>query len=222
MLVTSRIQEVRSFPAPSPGPITVGAEGMVWVIQGKPAKEPYLSCYTGRLKVVSFSKDGQPGPEIANFEAPFALAVDPKGRLLVGGLNRHGQVWIYDVTGQPKKVDTFGAEGGIFSGSPGQSGPKKLHWVRGLGFDAGGHLYVTSVFSSWYNVSIESYSPSGLRLWDVRGLGNWLDTGCTGPDDESVVYTKENVFAMDWTRTAGRERSLAGLTLDRFKYPGDN
>ncbi len=111
VLVTSTMQEVRSFPAPSPGPITVGAEGTVWVIQGKPAKEPYLSCYTGGLKVVSFSKDGQPGPEIAEFEDPCALAMDPKGRLLVGGLNRHGQVWIYDVTGQPKKVDTFGAGG---------------------------------------------------------------------------------------------------------------
>ncbi len=27
---------------------------------------------------------------------------------------------------------------------------------------------------------------------------------------------------MDWTRPAGREQSLAGLTLDRFKYPRDN
>ena len=62
-------------------------------------------------------------------------------------------------------------------------------------------------------------SSLGKRLWDVHGLGNWLDTACTDPADENVVYTKENVFAMDWTRPAGREQSLAGLTLDRFKYP---
>ena len=56
----------------------------------------------------------------------------------------------------------------------------------------------------------------------MHGLGNWLDTACTDPADESVVYTKENVFAMDWSRPPGREQSLAGLTLDRFKYPRDN
>jgi hypothetical protein len=222
VLATSTMREVRSFPAPNPGPIAVDAEGRVWVIQGKPAKEPYLSCYTGGLKVVSFSKDGHPGPEIADFEDPCALAVDPKGLLLVGGLNRHGQVWIYDVSGQPKKVDTFGAEGGIFSGKPGQYGPKKFHWVRGLGFDAAGNLYVASVFGLWYNASIEAYSPSGQRLWDVHGLGNWLDTACTDPADEDVVYTKENVFAMDWGHPPGREASLAGLTVNRFKHPRDN
>ncbi len=42
------------------------------------------------------------------------------------------------------------------------------------------------------------------------------------PADENVVYTKENVFALDWSRPPGREASLAGLTLDRFKYPRDN
>ena len=148
--------------------------------------------------------------------------MDAKGRLLIGGLNRHGQVWIYDVSGRPKKVDTFGAEGGIFSGEPGRYGPRKLHWVRGLGFDAAGNLYVACVYGSWYNASIEAYSPSGERLWDVHGLGNWLDTACTDPADENVVYTKENVFAMDWSRPPGREQSLAGLTVDRFKYPLDN
>jgi hypothetical protein len=222
VLATATMKEVRAFLAPSPGPIAVGADGRVWLIQGKPAKEPYLSYYTGGLKIVSFSKDGKPGPEITNFEAPCALAMDPKGRLLVGGLNRHSQVWIYDVSGRPKKVGTFGTEGGIFSGEPGRYGPKKFHWIRGLGFDAGGNLYVASVFGSWYNVSIEAYAPSGERLWDVHGLGNWLDTASIDPADENVVYTKENVFAMDWGRPPGREQSLAGLTVDRFKYPRDN
>ena len=35
------------------------------------------------------------------------------------------------------------------------------------------------MFGSWYNVSIEANAPSGERLWDVHGLGNWLDTACT-------------------------------------------
>jgi len=222
VLATATMEQVRAFPAVRPGPLAVDADGRVWVIQGRPAAEPYLSFYTGGLKVVSFSKNGEPGPEIADFENPCALAVDSKGRLLVGGLNRHSQVWIYDVSRRPKMVGTFGAQGGIFSGEPGRYGQKKFHWIRGLGTDGAGNLYVASVYGSWYNVSIEAYSPAGERLWDVHGLGNWLDTACTDPADDRVVYTKENVFTMDWRRPPGREQALAGLTVDRFRYPRDS
>ena len=222
VLATATMKEVRAFAAAKPGPLAVGVDGRVWVIEGKPAKEPYLSFYTGGAKIVSYSAKGEAGPEITDFENPCSLAVDAKGRLLVGGLNKHSQVWIYDVSEKPKKVDTFGTEGGIFSGEPGQYGPKKFHWIRGLGTDKAGNLYVASVFGTWYNVSIEAYDPSGKRLWDVHGLGNWLDTACTDPDDENTVYTKENVFKMDWTKPAGQEQSLAGFTVDRFKYPSDN
>jgi hypothetical protein len=218
VLATATMKEVRSFAAPRPGTIAVGANSRVWVIQGKPGEEAF---YTGGLKVISFSKEGQPGPEIADFENPCALALDLKGRLLVGGLNRHSQVWIYDVSGMPKRVGIFGTEGGIFSGEPGRYEPKKFHWIRGIGLDTNGNLYVGSEFGSWYNVLIEAYAPSGQRLWNVYGLGNWLDTACTDPAVENIVYTKENVFTMDWSRPPGSEQSLAGLTVDRFKYPLD-
>jgi len=218
VMSTATMMEVRSFAVSRPGTLTVGADGRIWVIQGKDGKEPF---YTGGLKVRSFSKDGKPGPEITDFDSPCALTLDSNGRLLVGGLNKHNQVWIYDVSGTPRKVGAFGAEGGIFSGVPGKYLPRKFHWIRGLGFDAVGNLYIAQVFGSWYNVLIEAYSPSGKRLWDVYGLGNWLDTACTDPANEDTVYTKENVFTMDWSEPPGREQSLAGLTVDRFKYPLD-
>jgi hypothetical protein len=219
VLATATMTEVRSFAAPSPGPIAVGAGGQIWVVQGKPGKEPFDR---GGLKIISFSKDGQPGPEITDFENPCALTFDPKGRLLVGGLNRHSQIWIYDVAGTPKKVGTFGTEGGVFSGEPGEYQPQKFHWIRGLALDAAGHLYVAGVFGSWYNAVIEAYFPSGQQLWDVYGLGNWLDTACTDPANENLVYTKENVFSMDWSKPPGCEQSLIGLSVDRFKYPSDS
>ncbi len=139
----------------------------------------------GGLKIISFSKEGQPGPEITDFENPCALTFDPKGRLLVGGLNRHSQVWIYDVSGNPKKVDTFGAEGGIFSGEPGQYQPQKFHWIRGLGFDAAGNLYVAGVFGSWYNALIEAYSP---RVNDSGTFTAWA-TGWTRPAPTQPMRT---------------------------------
>lgn len=219
VLATATMKEVRSFAAPSPGSIAVGADGRVWVIQSKPGKESFD---LGGLKVISFSKEGQPGPEIIDFENPCALTFDPKGRLLVGGLNQHSQIWFYDVSGTPRKVDTFGAEGGIFSGEPGTYQPKKFHWIRGLRFDAAGNLYVAGVPGSWYNALIEAYSSTGQRLWDVYGLGNWLDTACTDPNDENIVYTKENVFSMDWSKPPGSEQTLTGLTVNRFNYPLDS
>ena len=218
VLETATMNEVRGFAAPNPGSMAVGADGRIWVIQGKSGKEPFDR---GGLKIISFSKDGQPGADITDFENPCALTFDPKGYLLVGGLNRHSQVWIYDVTGIPKKVGTFGKEGGIFSGEPGKYQPQKFHWIRGLGLDAAGHLYVAGVFGSWYNALIEAYSPAGQKLWNIYGLGNWLDTACIDPADENVAYTKENVFNMDWSQPPGREQSLAGLTVDRFTYPLD-
>ncbi len=222
VLATATMKEVRSFPAPSPGPLTVGSEGRAWVIQGKPAREPYLSFYTGGLKIHSFSRDGRPGAEIADYENPCSLAVDPGGRLAVGGLNRHGQVWFFDVSARPRKVGSFGVEGGIFAAETGRHAPGKFHWIRGLGFDAAGHLYIACVYGTWYNASIAAYSPAGGRLWEVHGLGNWLDTACSDPADENAVYTKENVFRMDWSRPPGDEQALAGLTVDRFKYPQDS
>jgi hypothetical protein len=218
VLSTATMKEDRSFAAASPGSLAVGADGRVWVVQGRSGNEPFD---LGGIQINSYSKEGRPGPTITDFENPCALAMDAKWRLLVGGLNKHSQIWTYDVSGSPKKVGTFGAEGGVFSGDPGKSLPQKFHWIRGLGFDAAGNLYVSCVFGSWYNALIEAYSPSGQRLWEVYGLGNWLDTGCTDPADENVVYTKENVFNMDWSQPPGREQSLAGLTVDRFKYSLD-
>ncbi len=219
VLKTATMKEVRSFPAPSPGPIAVNGKGQIWVVQGKPGEEPFDR---GGLKIISFSQEGQSGPEITDFENPCALAFDPKGQLLVGGLNRHSQVWFYDVTGTPKKVDTFGTEGGIFSGVPGEYQPQKFHWIRGLGYDAAGNLYVAGVLGSWYNTLIEGYSSTGERLWDVYGLGNWLDTACTDPANENLVYTKENVFSMEWRKPPGKEQSPVGLSVDRFTYPRDS
>ena len=94
VLDTATMKEVRSFTAPSPGPIAVGADGRIWVVEGKLGNEPFDK---GGRKIISFSKDGQAGPEITDFESPCALTFDPTGHLLVGGLNRHSQIWIYDV-----------------------------------------------------------------------------------------------------------------------------
>ena len=70
VLATATMKEVRAFAAPRPGPLAVGVDGRIWVIQGKPAKEPYLSFYTGGLKIVSFSRDGSPARKSRTSRTP--------------------------------------------------------------------------------------------------------------------------------------------------------
>ena len=223
VLSTATMKEVRSFAAANPGPLAVGADRRVWVIEGKPATEPYLSFYTGGTKIVSRNAKGEAGSGNHGLRESVCA-----GRGCQGPTARR---WAEQaLSGLDLRCLGETEEGGHFRygrrhflrRTRGVSGPKKFHWIRGLGTDKVGNLYVASVFGTWYNVSIEAYDPSGARLWDVHGLGNWLDTACTDPDDENIVYTKENVFQMDWTKPAGQEQTLAGFTVDRFKYPTDN
>ena len=167
------------------------------------------SYYTGGLKVVSFSKDGQPGPEIADFENPCALALDPKGRLLVGGLNRHGQVWIYDVSGTPKKVDTFGAEGGIFSGEPGTI-PARRSSTGSAAWGSTRPAISTSPASSAPGTTPRS-KPIPLRVNDSGTSTAWA-TGWTRPAPTRPMRTSSTPrrTSSPWTGAAARPRAVAG------------
>ena len=111
----------------------------MWVIKWNSAsiQKPHGGSMWWGEKIVSFSSTGTPGPEITDFEKPLALAVSNSGQLLVGGLNQHSQIWIYDISGKPSKVGTFGAQGGIFSGAEGAfTNSAKLHWIKAIAVDA--------------------------------------------------------------------------------------
>ena len=64
------MKEVRAFAAAKPGPLAVGGDGRMWVIEGKPAKEPYLSFYTGGVKIVSYTANGEAGPKSRTLRIP--------------------------------------------------------------------------------------------------------------------------------------------------------
>ena len=122
--------EDRGWSCPDPTRLTVDQAGNVWVIKWNRAsiQKPHAGSMWWGEKIVSFSSTGIPGPEITDFEKPLALAVNNSGQLLVGGLNQHSQIWIYDIRGMPSKVGTLGAQGGIFSGVDGAfTSSAKLH-----------------------------------------------------------------------------------------------
>ena len=82
--------------------------------------------------------------QITGLVDPTALAIENKDRLLVADNDPGQQVLIYDISGTPKLIGTFGDEGAIYSGTLGEVGELKLNGVTGVGTDAAGNIYVSN------------------------------------------------------------------------------
>lgn len=89
--------------------------------------------------------DGQP-VTFPDLIEPTALAMAKDGSLMVADSQTsvRQQVLFYDVSDQhkPKLKKTFGAYGGIGSGTPGEVTSTKLWGIRGLGMDDARNLYI--------------------------------------------------------------------------------
>jgi hypothetical protein len=224
VLDLATMSETAGWPCESPTRLTVDDTGRVWVVVfgsdsvQKPSEGPM---WWGR-KVVSFDAAGIPGPEIGDFEKPLSLAVDRRGRLLVGGLNEHSQIWLYDIAGTPRKVGTFGARGGIFSGTSGEfTRSAKLHWIKAIAVDEQGDIVTGCTYGTFWGNCIERWDPAGGLRWRLFA-GTSLDGAGLDPEDETQVYSKYHHYALDYSRTTpGSEWSLRGFTVNRFRHPED-
>jgi hypothetical protein len=224
VLDLATMTEIRSWLCPNPTRLTVDQAGNVWVIHwdSTSAQKPHEGSVWWGDKIMSFSPAGTAGPEITDFEKPLAVAVNHSGRLLVGGLNRHSQIWIYNVDQKPTKVGAFGADGGIFSGTAGAfTGSAKLHWIKAITFDADDNIYTGCTYGTFWGNCIEKWKPSGDLQWRLFA-GTSLDSAGLDPDNDTEVYSKYHHYSLDYSKTApGTEWSLKGFTVDRFKYPND-
>ena len=164
--------EDRSWGCAKPTRLTVDKSGTVWVVRWSSAspQEPHAGSAWWGEKVVSFSSKGQPGAEITEFEKPLALAVNKAGQLLIGGLNKHSQIWIYDIDSAPRKVGTFGAENGIFSGVAGAfTTSAKLHWIKAIAVDDSDNIYTGCTYGTFWGNCVEKWSPGGDLQWRLFG-----------------------------------------------------
>jgi hypothetical protein len=224
VLDLATMTRVQAWPCPDPTRLTVDPSGRVWVIHWDAAsnQKPHEGPMWWGDAIRSFSPGGAPGPEIKDFERPLALAVNRAGQLLVGGLNRHSQIWRYDLTATPTKVGTFGADGGIFSGTQGAfTRTAKLHWIKAIAVDAEDHLVTGCTYGTFWGNSVEKWQPSGALRWRLFA-GTSLDGAGLDPDHDTEVYSKYHHYSLDYSQTApGSEWSLRGFTVQRFKYPND-
>ena len=219
--------ETASWSMTRPTRLTVDNNGRVWVIQ---ESETSIQPNTGGpmwigSQIIGFNSDGSQCGTITDYPGAMAVAVNQKGQLLVGGLNEDCQIWIYDINGtSPKKVDTFGEKGGIFSGIPGEFTSKaKLHWIKGIDVDAQGNVYVGCTYGTFWGNCIEKYNEAGDLQWQRRLFcATSLDCAGIDPYNPTEVYSKYHHYSLDYSKTApGTEWSLKGFTVNRFKYPND-
>ena len=191
--------------------VVIAPDNSLWLIAGK--------------DVQHFSASGQmlfSGlPDVAT---PVALAFD-QARLIVCDDGPDQQVKFFDVSGAtPRLASTFGEKGGLRSGRPGESTPKKLFGLRGTGADRNGNLYVAMGFSGAPNgtLTLRSFSPEGALRWELASHA-FVDTFGFDPDaDGTVVYSRTAIFDLDLD--SGRTNSIwhqRATTVDLVRHPDD-
>jgi hypothetical protein len=158
-------------------------------------------------------------PELSQ---PTALALANDGCLMVADslTGPRQQILFYDVSdGQhPKLVREFGERGGIAAGTPGQVTPTKFWGIRGIGMDRDGNIYVAM---SEMGSVLRKLTPAGKLVWEVHGHF-LVDVACADPStDGRDVWGIQEHYAIDYTRSPGKEASWVGYSLDRHRYPND-
>ncbi|AFY55048.1 hypothetical protein Riv7116_2540 [Rivularia sp. PCC 7116] len=205
---TETMQELRSFNVAEPGNIAVDKKGDLWIIANN--------------EIVHYSKQGKQLPGIiSGLENPSAVAVDNRDRLLVAKNGRRQQIIIYNIKNKPKQIGTFGEEGGIYAGIPGAVKDLKFYGISGVGSDSSGNIYISNDGFERSGVDLRKFSASGKLQWKLLGL-QFLDNADVDPATNGLsVYTKNERFAMDFSKQAGKEATYKGYTLNAFKYPQD-
>lgn len=212
------MQRVAAWPVERPGQIVRDAAGTFWMLQTGAEGEA--------RSVLHFSAEGKPLPGTIPFtvkgQSPVALAITPRGELLVADDGPRQQIDAYaPLAGQPRVTRSIGLAGGIRAGVPGAFGDLKFNRLSAIGCDAAGNLYVAHHASSGGGSTVlESYTPDGKPRWRLFGL-TFVDMADADPGEDADVFTKEERFRLDYTQPRGREWSYAGFTIDRYRFPDD-
>jgi hypothetical protein len=208
------LAELRSWPVDRPKQIAVDTQSNLWILQAKDPSNP--------PKILHYSKTGTLlSQKITDVVEPTALAIDNQGRLLVAENGPRQQVLIYDISGTPKLIGTFGTQGGIDSGTRGEVGELKLNGLTGVGTDQAGNIYVSNDGFGGSGTDLRKFSPIGKMQWQLLGL-QFVDNADADPGTDGLdVFTKHEHFMMDYSKSNGQESTYKGYTVDKFRYPDE-
>ncbi|SEJ81860.1 SMP-30/gluconolactonase/LRE family protein [Paraburkholderia diazotrophica] len=200
----------------SPGALALDSSGNVWVARQSAGV------------IAEFSPAGAPlnTIQMPATSRPSALYFDASSnRLMVGDEGPDMNIKLYDVSGPPTLVGTFGVQGGYLdttSGIKGQVGDKRFTRIAGIGKDSTGNLYVLN--NPWGGgwdlgrnggIDIHAYDSAGNLQWKLQSL-NFEAVAAPDPaTDGAYFYSGTNVY----TGTAGG--TFVANTVDPFSYPDD-
>ena len=199
-----------------PGALALDGAGNLWVAQQSAAA------------IVEFSPAGAPlnTIQMPATSRPSALYFDASsGQLMVGDQGPDMNIKLYNISGTPTLVGTFGIQGGYLdstTGIKGQVGDKRFTRVVGIGKDAAGNLYVLN--NPWGggwdlgrngSTDIHAYDSAGNLRWKLQSL-NFEAVAAPDPvTDGAYFYGGTNIY----TGTAGG--AFVANTVDPFSYPSD-
>lgn len=208
------MKPVRKFNMANPGAIAVDKQNTLWIIQTKKGSK--------QGKVLHYSRDGKIlSGAITDVVDPTAVAIDKQGRLLVADNGVRQQVFIYNLGSKPKQVVTLGVKNGVYAGVAGQIQDQKFYGISGLGTDNQGNIYVSNNGFNRSGVDLRAFTPTGKIKWRLLGL-HFIDNADADPaNDGATVFTKQERFAMDYSKPAGQQATYKALTVNAFKYPQD-
>jgi hypothetical protein len=199
-----------TWPIPGAQQMCIDRDGSLWVVQRVVGAQP---------QIIHLSKDGAAlGAAITGIASPRGLALDGKGRLLVADDGPDQQIKVItDLATTPRLGPAIGSAGGIYATPRGKVAAQKFNGPVGVGCDDKGNLYVACAGNGF---TLECYSPSIQRLWNLEGL-EFVDCAAAEPGSDTDLYTKEEHLVCDWSKEPGHEWRYQGYTLDRFGYPED-
>ncbi|CAE6726589.1 SMP-30/gluconolactonase/LRE family protein [Paraburkholderia nemoris] len=199
-----------------PGALALDGAGNLWVAQQSAAT------------IVEFSPAGAPlnTIQMPTTSRPSALYFDASsGQLMVGDQGADMNIKLYNISGTPTLIGTFGIQGGYLdstTGIKGQVGDKRFTRVVGIGKDAAGNLYVLN--NPWGGgwdlgrnggTDIHAYDSAGNLQWKLQSL-NFEAVAAPDPvTDGAYFYGGTNIY----TGTAGG--TFVANTVDPFSYPSD-
>ncbi len=205
------------WPFERAGALALSPSGELWTLQEGDTNHP--------PRVVALDERGRPGSREIRFDAraaPAAICFAPDGRLFVADDGPRQQILIFDnLDSAPRAAGAVGHVGGIHSGLAGAFAPLKFNRPRAIACDARGMLYIAHGGSTGGGSTIlEAYAPDLTLLWRLFGQ-TFVDSADVDPADDTRVFTKEERFDLDYSRSRGQESAYRAFTVDRFRYPDD-
>ena len=207
--------------------MVIDQRGDLWIIQrGYELHSGLDSAPSQPATIRCYRPDGtSTGRVISDVIDPRSLAYDAaKDQLVVGENGPDLDVRFYDgLASAPRLSRTFGAKGGIYSGSkpgsiddPAAGGAARFAGISGVGVDARGNLYVGGGF---HGTDLRQFRSDGSLGWRLHSL-MFCNTYDVDPDsDGSELYGAYHHLHLDLSRNgAGQEQRYIAHSWDRRRF----